>query len=151
MVKVLPFGGLKLISLAENPAAVQVPVAVDEDVFTKLGTLQGAGGGAGKGGPCETVMDVSGSMQSPGPPAGRVTWSMTILVSLPVGRNAPMNPASVQASRASATVIPRTLGTYWHVGVGLGVSSGSRVTVILDAKKYFGGTQPSVFAGSVTA
>ena len=75
---------------------------------------------------------------------------MTILVSLPVGRNAPVNPASVQASRASATVIPRTFGTYRHVGVGLGVWSGSRVTVILEAKKYFGGTQTSAPGGGVT-
>ena len=69
----MPFGGLKLMLLARKPASVQVPVAVEDEVFTKLGTLQGAGGGAGNGGPCETVIDVSGSMQSPGSPAGSVT------------------------------------------------------------------------------
>src|SRR6187431_401981 len=54
-------------------------------------------------------------------------WSSTIHASrpFPAGENAPLNPAPVQAVRASATVMPTRFGTVAHgVGVGAGVGRG---------------------------
>src|SRR5690348_11949086 len=54
-------------------------------------------------------------------------WSSTIHASrpFPAGEKAPLNPAPVQAVRASATVMPTKLGTLEHgVGVGAGVGRG---------------------------
>src|SRR5512133_2160488 len=54
-------------------------------------------------------------------------WSSTIHASrpFPAGENAPLNPAPVQAARASATVMPTRFGTVTHgVGVGAGVGRG---------------------------
>jgi hypothetical protein len=143
------FLGLNVMFESVKPAVVQVAVAAVDCVPMKLGTLQGGGGGGPGGGPCETVIVVSGSTQSPGWLDGSDTCWITILVSFASGKNSPVNPASVHAVRAVATVTPRRFGTWMHVGEVVG-PSGSTVTVMAEPKKRFGAAHASPLAGSVT-
>lgn len=89
----------------------------------KLGTMHGGGGGGGPGGgPYVTVIVEAKAMHWPGVDDGVVVWVKTCCV-LPIGEagvNCPVNPAAVQALRASGSRAPTRLGTEAHVGGGGG-------------------------------